>query len=712
MPLATLTYVDKDHNTIDEWREKFNLISQNVLDLSLVSGVTEDLLSRGPLGEIPGSIVDSYSHSIEKDDENELKVTSSTTISNFDYEVFADIVAFVNDTKKDFKDITDELINLTTEERSSLSAAINWCVTELGASNFTETNFVGMLNDISYVVGDVGVIESDLPQILLILNLMVSRLGSGGNLLNLTTPVKTDLILSINSLMELIEIGFANRDAVRISFDGFDDDESLTLVDKLNKAVAVAGNRLRLQTINKNTHTDSLNEIHDEIGSPSDLTTLLSEDIVSGINEKHHWKVMANNIAYADDVHILTTGTVLTIEEEYDFYVKEGHREQYDVWVRSGEKRNYKVWTSSGYRKNWTVKVPSGYYRNVLKVFPSGHWTQTKVANGFYHLQENFFSYAGFVGRRIGRLWHNPVRRRVCIKNSALPKFRNNWWTIHRRNGWTGPVGLGGIGTGIHDGHILTTTPTGVACSWDIKRKWVNTSTTKSTRVWVNTTKTVNKSKWVDTSHWVKKVKNVDTSHYEKRTRWIDTSHYVKRTRQIPQPDLPEIGLYLDGQVKSSAGFLAGNSSNKFALYGDVIGNVQGRVTGDASGTVGNWSENRQMNLTGAIDGTFLIDGGANKSLNIQNQLKFSQFIHDHDTSSNYWLIGDDKDLYVVTFVASMTHTQAWDAMVVQTTQTVVDTWGIGSLVVIHAGSNHYLWLKSTIGWFYVAGNTYSIATV
>lgn len=706
-----LTYVDKDHDTIDRWREKFNLICQQVIDLSNETGIRENLISRGRENEIPTSVADSYGHIQEKDELNENIVKSSTDIENFDFEVFADVVDFINDTNKDFTDITNELSNLSTLDKSSLSAAINWCVTELGAKDFTDANYVGMLNEVSAVVGDVGIIETDLPQILLIINLIVNHIGHNGNLLTLTTPIKTDLILSINSLFDLIQLGFANRDAVRLSFDGFDDDDSLTLVDKINKSIKISGDKLRLQTLNKTNYVSAISEIHDEIGGLNNLTTLIDDDIVAGINEKHHWKVMNDNIAFDDDVHILTTGTVLSIEEEYDFWVKEGHREQYNVWVRSSEKRRYRVWTSSGYRKRWNIRQPSGFYKTVAKSFASGHWVTTRTPGGYIYITRNYFDYTGWGFRRGFHLWHGNVIRRTCVKNDDLFTSRNVWWRRHVNRGWNGNLIIGGWGVGRHWRHVISHTKTAEVCFWNVKRKWVNTSTIKSTRVWVDTSKTVQTTRWIDTSHWVRKVKNVDTSHYEKRTRWIDTSHYEKRIRQIPQPDLPEIGLYLDGQVKS-AGFFAGTKSNKYDLFGDVVGDVHGRIYGDITGTCGNWSENRQINILGKINGTWLTDGGSNKNLDIQNQLKFSEFIHDHDATSNYWKIGDDKQLHVETIITSLSHTAAWDVMVARVTQAIIDSWEIGQLVVIHSGNYHYLWMKSQMGWFYISGNTYNTATV
>lgn len=703
--MSKLSYVDKEKHTVDEWRENFNRVKENLSKLISSQGDISTLTPRDideDTGEVivPDSISSAFSMADIKNKEDFSDVVDAVQHQDFNLADFGTAVGFINHTNTDFKKVVGDLEKLTTEEKQTITGALNWVVHQLDVTatsgvDIGAESFVGLINKLSAKIGNVPLNDADVAAIVTAINLIIAKFGGLGNVLDLSTlatPVKTNFIASINSLMDLIKIAYDNRDNVRVSFDGFDDDSSKTLVEKLNKAIATLGNSTVLRTEAKDILVPSLNELHDEIGDPQTLNTLKKDTIVEGINDRYEgaFRWVGNNparnqIFFREDIHILNSGTVLMMEEEYDFWEKSGRTESYNVWVKSSEVRKYKSWVSSGYNKTWYVSKPSGYYTTRTIRVPTYSWTkQRTVIKWNYHHHNVYDPGKG----------HKHYRHVACLTPSEFIGWRNKIWNIHLRNGWTGPTGWGGRGWGNHKYHRIFFHRWNACHSVD---RSVRTVTYKNVtkQVWVDTTTRVKHSKWIDTSKWVDKTKVVDTSHWETRKRWVDTSKWVKKTRTVPYPDTPnEGGVYVDGNTKA-AGF-------KGYLEGSVVGDVQGTVTGNASGISNNWKTPRMLNLAvqsggNGIDGNWVFDGTSNKSLNISGQLPYSKQVHNHDHL--YLGLNDSRQVFKAVTTSSSNINIAWSQIVAIAGQTVVDSWEVGQVVVLKASDSSFTYLKSDGGW-------------
>jgi len=723
MEKLPLSYVDKELHTIDDWRLKFNRLRDNVNYFISFYGDTTLLLPRSFDEEtqeilVPDNIVAALIFSKNEKLENELNSFASTdSATHLDFSDYSSIVEYLNGAKLDFEKISGELDNLTPDERTNIVASLNWVIDQLGSNSFDGDTFVGLLNVLSSKLGDITNNPASLASSVALINLIITKIG-GIDLTALRTTNKVDLIAALNSTLDMIDVALDNREAVRVTFDGFDDDKSETLIVKLNNTWREAGELDRLLTVFKDTWVGAINEIHDEVGTPTELNTDKKDTIVDAISEKKQWQIYKNNpekIYYNDDVHILNDGDVLIIDEEYDFWKEQGYLETYKVWVKSSEKRKYREWLDQSYTQKYKVKKPSGYWKNVTTKTPIYSWSKIKVGQNIKVTTKNFYNPA--IAPRVG---HAPHIAHHCLAPSSFGVLRDKWWKAHLANKWTGPLGNGGYGWGKHKGHFIGIS-VGGHCSWTTKLVKRVRYVYNTTKKWVDTSTYVTKTRVVNKGTWVTKTKVVDTSHWENRKRWIDTSTWVKKTRRVPQPDLPEIGLYIDGNVKGTtfkAGGTAAERKQTIKINGDrvrayvdlegtVTGNVTGTVTGNASGTANGWTRGKLFSLTGEIEGDATIQGTTNKSINISNQTNFSKKVHNHD-DRNYWKIGETKQLYLAQSTSSLTEAGAWAYATTTAGTAIVNSWEVGQLVVVITAGKDYVWMKSNVGWFKLSESQYN----
>ena len=208
----------------------------------------------------------------------------------------------------DLQNITGDLNNLTTTDKSNLVAAINEVLAAVGAIASDLANTAGDLNDLTTT--DKSNLVAAINEVLAAVGAVASDLANtAGDLNDLTTTDKSNLVAAINEV--LAAVGAVASDLANIAGDlnDLNTTDKSNLVAAINEMLANAGDLNDLDTTDKSNLVAAINEIN--AIADADHSGFIYPDEFSGAND-------AAKLQAAIDYAIANNLPVISINRPYD----------------------------------------------------------------------------------------------------------------------------------------------------------------------------------------------------------------------------------------------------------------------------------------------------------------------------------------------------------------------------------------------------------
>lgn len=682
-----LEHVDKYNDTIDEWREKFNRLYSNTVEHINNTGVIDNLVTDS------GSAIEQYNRIDTQTIINALNASDSIYLSTFNYSEIVDIVNYLNDTKSLIESIRGNLDDLEVSDKTTLVNALNSVVDLIGTNNIFGETLVGKVNELSSTVGYLAFTRQNLNSVVENINQIISFIGSS-NLTELNTSVNDTLINSINSLKGDFDTQFADNDVHSFSISGLK--TSKTIVDINNSVFDLLGDNNRLMTQEKDVIQKSIDEMVGEMGDIVSLTTNEKDTMVNAIIEKTHWKnndddgvaLYTGSQYNPSHINLIDPSDVSSSVEKYDRFQVQGEVSSETVEQVYRVTEVYDDWVENIKQVAYVDTVYQHEYKDVKKRINTWSYTdQMETTHYFYEMNDTW----GSDGTK-------KYRSITCMTPQEAVNAKDEFWATKVKEGWNGPTGDGGTGTGEFADRTITYTK-GDACIQKVTRNFVDESYDVNIPSMVDTSYNKNRYHENNESYWLEKNITLDYSKNVQKIKWINNSRYVIDTKDIETPTILadwgnyESGAYIKGNVKADKleTPILENQRAAYNVIGNVTGNIDGSVNGNASGTSASWGSTIVVFMDGLAQAQTIIGDGANKNVPMSLIEEYSKDGHDHDVR-NYLKHGESRDyLYVDLNSSNLSEQAAWNTVSSMYNPSDMRS---GYMLMTKAGSNKYVWLK------------------